>query len=166
MEQGLSPADIDYVQLNTATSQVTRVGDSPYHGDYAMNVPLYLSSDEGLVFTSSGTYFRTSTLNYAGRLAGVNALTGFSHSAANSEALALVATAGVRPAPGTFPAAYKRFTGELLFPDTDLALPLIGGAQSYGRKIYHSANGSHVVLVQTGSAAMDGTGAAYHVIVR
>ncbi|QJW84035.1 hypothetical protein HK414_09195 [Ramlibacter terrae] len=39
--QGLSPTDISYFTFNPATSQVTRSGDSPYHGDYAMYPPLY-----------------------------------------------------------------------------------------------------------------------------
>ncbi|QJW84036.1 hypothetical protein HK414_09200 [Ramlibacter terrae] len=111
------------------------------------------------MFTGYGTYFKTSDLSYAGRLDGVSWMEGFSHSAARQEALAL------QPA-SSLPSVYKRFTGPFLFPDTDLALPLVDGRQSYGSRIFHSANGSHVVLVQTGSAQPNAAGATHHVIVR
>lgn len=35
-------------------------------GDYAMGAPLFLSANEELLFTTTGTYFRTDTLRYAG----------------------------------------------------------------------------------------------------
>lgn len=159
MEQGLSPSDIDYFSFNPATYQVTNMGDSPYHGDYSMTAPLFLTDNQDLVFTAYGNFFRTDTLAYAGRLAGVTQMRGFSHSSLAEEALVLQGGS-------SYPASYKRFTGSLMLPDADLALPLVNGAQSYGIKIFHSAAGAHVVLVQTGSDAPRGTGAQYHVITR
>jgi len=41
---------------------------SPYWGDYAMGAPFWLSADQTLLFTSAGSYFRTSDLTYAGTL--------------------------------------------------------------------------------------------------
>jgi hypothetical protein len=160
---GSSPADISYFGFDPSTSQVTGDGDSPYHGHYNINVPLYLSSDESSVFTAVGTYFSTESLRYLGQLNGVTFMHSFSHSSSQQEALALQRTVSTA---GAYPASYLRFTGPFLLPDTDLALPQINGAQSYGIKIFHSANGSHVVLVQTGSAQSDAMGVTYHVIVR
>lgn len=165
--QGLSPSDITYFAYDPGTSQVTTAGDSPYHGDYPVGMTLYLSGDQGLVFTSYGNFFNTGDLRYAGQLSGVTSIQSFSHSASAAEALVLPAGyTGSWPYVLNYPSSYKRFAGSLLFPDTDLALPLIGGAQSYGIGIFHSGSGKHVVLVQTVTDQQLGAGATYHVIVR
>jgi hypothetical protein len=170
ISEGLSPSDISFFSIDPASGLVTASGDSPYHGDYQMASPLYLSSDDKLLFTVYGNWFRTDTLRYGGQLSGITrTMLGFSHSAAAQEALALPgmpSSATAYPYPPDLPSAYKRYTGALLLPQQDLALPTINGAQAYGRKIFHSANGSHVVLVQTGSARADGVGASYFVIAR
>lgn len=170
IEEGLSPTDIQFFTIDPTTKLADRAGDSPYHGDYPMGTPMYLSDDEGLIFTVDGTYFRTDSLQYAGVLAGIDrSILGFSHRAATQEALALAgqpSTANDYPFPPDLPAAYKRYTGSLLQADADLQLPTINGAQSYGRKIFHSSNGAHVVLVQTGTTKSDGVGASFFVIVR
>ena len=164
---GLSPSDISYFTFDRDTSQVTGSGESPYHGDYGINAPLYLSGDQGLVFTWYGTFFNTSDLRYAGQLVGASAMQSFSHSSAQAEALVLQSLgSSTWPYTGSYPPSYKRFTGSLLLPDTDLPLPLIGGSQSYGIKIFHSGSGAHVVLVQTGTDQELGAGANYYVIVR
>jgi hypothetical protein len=168
MSQGLSPADISYFSYASDTNLVTGAGESPYHGDYYMNTPLFLSGDQSLLFTASGTYFDTSTLRYAGQLVGVTSMLGFSHSSAAEEALVLQGTSGSPYYPYTpnYPSSYMRFTGPLLFQDTDLALPTINGAQSYGLQIFHSAGGSHVMVVQTGSNEPMSSLARYYVVAR
>jgi hypothetical protein len=57
-------------------------------------------------------------------------------------------------------------TGALLLPDTAIGLPIIGGSQSYGKAVFHSANDNHVALVQTGSATSDAVGLKYFVVTR
>ncbi|WP_157268650.1 PKD domain-containing protein [Azohydromonas aeria] len=168
MPQGSSPSDINYFSFVPATHLVTTTGDSPYHGDYDMQTPLYLAGDQSLVFTSAGTYFDAATLRYAGRLTGVTSMLGFSHSSAAEEALVLQFTPGsdVYPYTPSYPAAYMRFTGPLLFQDADLALPLINEQQSYGLRIFHSAGGAHVMVVQTGSNVPLSSLARYYVAVR
>ena len=74
---GLSPSDISYFTFDRDSSQVTASGDSPYHGDFPMTSPLYLSGDQGLVFTAFGNYFNTGDLRYAGQLIGVSTMQGF-----------------------------------------------------------------------------------------
>jgi hypothetical protein len=130
---------------------------------------MFLAGDESLLFTRFGTYFRTSDLVYAGQLQGFSVMHGMSHSASRQEALVLQgmpSSSNQYPYPPDYPAAYKRYSGPLLFPDADLPLPKLNGAQAYGMKIFHSGNGSHVVLVQTGSSAQDAAGVSYFVIVR
>ncbi|HEX6363283.1 MAG TPA: hypothetical protein VFZ93_10025, partial [Albitalea sp.] len=167
--QGLSPSDISHFTFDPATYQVLAAGDSPYHGDYPISAPLYLTGNQDLLFTANGRFFRTDTLRYAGALSGVTHMLGFSHSASAEEALVLQggpSRSNTWPFPPSYPAAYKRFTGSLLLPAADVALPLIAGAQSYGLRVFHSAAGRHVVLVQTGSDEPLAAGVQYHVMAR
>lgn len=164
---GLSPSDISYFTVDAKTNEVLTTGDSPYHGDYAMYSPLYLSESEDLVFTAAGNYFQTAGLKYAGRLSMTGQLTSMSQSAAMDETLAIATTGGSYPDyAATYPSVYKRYTGALFLPAADLALPLVGGKQSYGIGIYHSADGHHIALVQTGSALQNATGIQYYVTYR
>ena len=165
MEFGLSPADIHFFSINPVTGAVSGSGDSPYHGDYNMSTPLFLSSNEDLLFTSSGTYFHTDTLKYAGKFTLTGAVLSMSH--ASDELILLQAGYGSYPGyERTYEASYQRFVGALFLPDTAITLPVISGAQSYGIGLFHSANGNHVALVQTGSAAQNATGAKYYVTTR
>lgn len=169
ISNGLSPADISYFTLDPATGAINKAGDSPYHGDYAMGAPFFLSSDENLLFTSSGNYFKTDTLQYAGKLSMTGFLQSMSHSASANEAIVLSASydqSGYYPYPVVYQPSYHRFTGPLLFPDADIALPTIGGQQSYGISIFHSGNDNHVVLVQTGSSNPTAAGLKYYLITR
>jgi hypothetical protein len=167
---GLSPTDITYFSYSPETNLITDSGDSPYHGDYVLATPLFLSGDQSLLFTSSGNYFDTGTLRYRGQLAGVTNMLGFSHSSLAEEALVLngVSSSPYYPYTPNYPSTYVRFTGPLLSQDldTDLELPTINGAQSYGMQIFHSAGGSHVMVVQTGSNEPMSNLARYYVVAR
>lgn len=164
---GLSPVDISYFTVDPKTSKVLSSGDSPYHGDYPMYLPLYLSETEDLLFTAAGNYFQTDTLKYAGRFTMSGQLASLSHSASMDETLLIATTSGGYPDyAATYPAVYKRYTGALFLPAADLSLPAIGGDQSYGIGIYHSADGHHVALVQTGAATQNAAGVKYYLIYR
>jgi hypothetical protein len=167
MTNGLSPLDISYFTVDPKTNKLLTSGDSPYHGDFSMQAPLFLSETEDLLFTAAGTYFQTSTLKYAGRFTFTGQLASMSHSIAMDEALVIATTGGSYPTYlVTYPSAYKRYTGALLLPAADLVLPLIGGQQSYGIGIYHSADGHHIALVQTGSAEQNASGIQYFLTYR
>jgi len=111
------------------------------------------------LFTSAGTYFNSETLRYAGRLADTNYILSMTQSTAADEALVLEQTS-------SYPSSYKRFYGALFLEDSDIPLPQIGGQQSYGIAVFHSANDDHVLLVQTGSDVPLSNAAQYHVIYR
>ena len=66
----------------------------------------------------------------------------------------------------TYQASYQRLVGALFLPDTAISLPVVDAARSDGINIFHSANGSHVALVQTGSATQNATGVKYYVTTR
>ena len=167
ISNGLSPADIRYFTIDPVSGAVLTTGDTPYHGDYSMSSPFYLSGNEDYLFTSSATFFRTDTLQYAGRLALSGFMQSMSHSASADEAITLSnAYSGNYPYTINYPSSYQRFTGALFLPDADVALPLVGGLQSYGIAIFHSANDNHVALVQTGSATANGTGIKYYLVTR
>lgn len=164
---GLSPADISYFSFDPSNYHVQNAGDSPYHGDYLLGSEFYLSENQDLLFTSSGTYFNTETLRYAGTLFGSGSVLHMTHSSAADEALVLQRTVtGSFPHTSVYQAFYRRFWGALFYEDANIPLPLVDGEQSYGLKIFHSANDDHVVLVQTGSAEELAPQAEYHVIVR
>ncbi|MES2259620.1 MAG: Ig-like domain-containing protein [Pseudomonadota bacterium] len=166
VSSGLSPVDISYFTVNPDSNAVLQLGDSPYHGDYDIGAPLFLSNKEDIVFTAVGTYFSTDTLRYVGRLALSGSLASLSQS--NSlETLAIAVTTGGYPDyAATYPVSYKRYTGELMLYAGDLPLPAIGGLPSYGRGIFHSAGGSHVALVQTGSALQNAAALKFYLIYR
>jgi hypothetical protein len=161
-------SEVRYFDLDPATGKVTKSGTSPYVGSYIYGAPMFLTENEDLLFTSVGTIVRTDTFQYVGKLSiATGTLTSLSHASASEETLALVS------APGTWPdyrpiyaANYKRYVGGLFTPDTDLALPLVGGLQSYGIGIFHSSSGKHIALVQTGSATQFGAGVSYYVLTR
>ncbi|WP_129649561.1 PKD domain-containing protein [Peristeroidobacter agariperforans] len=166
MAYGISPADISYFTINPSTHAVVTSGDSPYHGDWPLGSTFFLSGNQDVLFTSAGTYFSTETLSYLGTLGG--GLLSMSHSSVADEAVVVVSTGstGSYPYLPKYAAHYKRYYGSLLLPEADLPLPTIGGQQSYGIQIFHSANDKHVVLVQTGSDTALADGVQYHVINR
>ena len=166
---GLSPSEIYDITLDPATGNDTASGQAPYWGDYAMFAPFWLSGDQSLLFTAAGTYFATSNLTYIGTFNIGGAVQSMSHSSTLQEAVVLPAISGspyYYASPTQYPASYKRFTGSLLFPAADVPLPLVGGMQSYGIDIFHDSAGKHVMVVQTGTSQVDGSGALYFLIVR
>jgi hypothetical protein len=69
---GLSPSDIENYEI--AGSTVTRLGDSPYHGDYPMCGNLWFDEDGAKIYTACGRAFHASTvrdqdMRYAGTMA-------------------------------------------------------------------------------------------------
>ena len=113
ISNGLSPADISFFTLDPATGAINQAGDSPYHGDYAMGAPFFLSSDENLLFTASGNYFRTDTLQYAGKFSMTGFLQSMSQSVSANEAIVLSASydqSGNYPYPVVYEPSYHRFT--------------------------------------------------------
>lgn len=155
MSQGLSAADISYFTINPATNGVIAMGDSPYHGDYSMSTPLFLSENEDILFTASGNYFYTSTLRYAGTFS--QRVRSLSNSTAKDETLLIKHETD-------YPKSYQRYSGALFFADRSYDFPLIEGKQSYGIKIFHSAAGAPVALVQTGSAKSSSVGLKYYAL--
>lgn len=167
MSQGLSPADISFFTIDPATNDVIGAGDSPYHGDYSMSTPLYLSETQDLLFTSTGNIFNTSNLRYAGALTipGGEAIISLSNSASKDETLVLSGTSEWYPTRvTTLPSKYQIYQSALFFPAGTADLPVIDGKQTYGMKIWHSATGRRIVLVQQGSALAQSTAVKYFVL--
>jgi hypothetical protein len=157
---------ITYMDIDAASGKISRTGGSPY-SNVAIGTQLFLSETEDLVFNNAGTYYRTDTLAYAGKLAYTGTMTSLSNSSAAEETVMMTSSQGGWPDYATtYAASYKRFMGALFLADTDLALPTIGGAQSYGVNIFHSASGKHVALVQTGTSTKFGAGVSYYVLTR
>lgn len=166
LSEGLSPTDVRVTTVDPATALLVATTDSPYHGDYSMANPMWLSVDETLLFTGSGNYFRTSDLRYAGTL-GVN-VQSVSQAASTDELLAAQGASSYVYPGGyqvQYAAALKRYTGSLLFPAADLSLPKLLGEQAYGIGVFHRADDRRVVLVQTGSNLSQSVDARYYLIM-
>ncbi|ANH68782.1 PKD domain-containing protein [Mitsuaria sp. 7] len=168
MAQGLSPADISFFTIDPATHQFSGSGDSPYHGTYAMQAPLFLTDAEDVLFTVFGTFFSTQDLTYRGKLVGLTReVRSLSNKASAEETLVVEGPGQYFPySSQTLLPSYKRYTSSLMLPQADLSLPTIGGQQSYGLQVFHSSTGRHVLLVQTGSATRQDPAAQYHVFTR
>lgn len=159
-----SSSSINYIDINATTGKVGN-NSSAYSYDYING--LYLSENEDLLFTSTGSYFRTDTMQSAGKLSYTGFMQSLSHSSQMEETLIMSSTEGYYPSYNrVYQSSYKRYVGALFLPDTDLTLPLIAGEQSYGMQIYHSATGKQIALVQTVSNQQNGSGAKYYVIAR
>jgi hypothetical protein len=166
MAYGLSASDISWFSYNLANNHVLTSGDSPYHGDFALGAEFYLSGNQDLLFTSAGTYFNAETLRYA-RTLSTGYILHMTHSSTADEALVLQPGVGSSyPYPRIYQPYYRRFSGALFYEDANIPLTTVNGGQSYGLKIFHSANDDHVILAQTGSDADLAPGVQYHLIVR
>lgn len=166
MSQGLSPSDIDYFTIDPATNHITETGESPYHGDYPMNTPFFLSEYQDLLFTSNGNIFNTSNLRYAGVLAMPpgESIISLSNSTTKGETLVLGAKHEWYPASTTLSSRYHVFNSALFFAGGSVELPRIAGKQTYGMRIWHSPRGRRIVLVQHGSALQQAAGVKYFVL--
>ncbi|QYF95378.1 PKD domain-containing protein [Massilia sp. PAMC28688] len=156
---------ITSLEIDGATGKVGAATNSGYL--YETTGQLYMTDNEDILFTSSGTMYRADTLKSAGKLTFTGLVQSLSHSSSNDETLIMPYTFDYYNANGrTYSSSIHRYVGGLFVADTNLALPAINGQQSYGIQIHHSAAGRHVALVQTMSANQNGAGLKYYVLVR
>ena len=163
---GLSPQQMFSVALNSGTGQITGTTGSPYWGTYAMNSPFWLSSDETLVFTASGTYFNTSGITYAGTLGLTAPALSIDDDVATGETIVLTGVATQNYGVYNFPSSYLLYSGVTPLPQGSVPLPLIAGVQSYGVALFHDSTGKHVMVLQTGSNQPNVAGVQYFAILR
>ena len=65
LNSGVSPTDINYVDVDADMGTLSEEVDSPYHGSYSLPNPLRLTPDEQFVVVGNGNYFTVETLEYA-----------------------------------------------------------------------------------------------------
>ena len=65
-QDGFSPNDLLYEDINQATGLITASGDSPYHGDYSIQAPIVVSDDGRLVLLGSGDLYDAESLTWEG----------------------------------------------------------------------------------------------------
>jgi hypothetical protein len=159
---GLSPSDIERYSITGGTAAV--VGNSPYHGDYAMCGNLWLQEDGARIYTRCGNVFRASDtaqdMTYAGSLALTPTgaygswIRWLSHSLERAEIAVLDEPSGCNSQTG------QRCTSHLALYDAnyyalaaryELAPVAVEAAgQSYpqhGRFIFHSSDGATRYLI-------------------
>jgi hypothetical protein len=165
LSEGLSPSQIYWTGVTPSTGAFTGSnGQSPYWGDYAMVNPMWLSSDNGLLITSAGTYYNTSTLSYGGTLG--SAMLSVSHSSSAAELLGLASNSTYASGATQYPGVIKRYTGSLLIAQTDVPMPLLSGQQAYGIAVFHDVSDKRVMVAQTGSNLIQASGVQYFVLLR
>lgn len=146
------------------------------YGDYNISSPFFLSPKEDILFTGNGTYFNADTLQYMGRFTfgsssssgSSNSMQSMTYSPTKAEVL-LMESSFDYAYPGydtVYQDSYKKYSGELLFPAGSVSLPVIGGEQSYGIGIFHTAAGDPVALVQTGGAQKTTARPKYYLVYR
>lgn len=64
----VGPNDLLYEVIDQATGQITEAGETPYHGDYDVQVPIRLSSAGQYILVGSGNIFNRTGLTWAGAL--------------------------------------------------------------------------------------------------
>lgn len=164
---GDSYSSLSWTGVNTGNGSFTGATGQPPSsstGDYSMLNPLWLSTDESMLFNARGNYFKASDLQYVGTL-GSNVLS-VSHSTTAAEAVAVANNGTYGGSATQYPEVLKRFTGSLLFPAGDIRLPMIGGSQAYGLAVFHASDDKRVTVVQTGSNEVQASGVQYFLIVR
>lgn len=155
-----------------ANNMVSALTSSGYRYDFPSPQPFFLNTGEDLLFAGNGNFFRTATLKYAGKLVLTNpAILSLSQSDTADEAVVMTYSNGTYDYntgiySKTYEAGYHRFTSSLYYAAADIALPVIGAAQSYGVGIYHSANSNQVALVQTGGSGSADIGLSYFLVTR
>ena len=165
LSEGLSPSQVYWTGVNVSTGSFTGSnGQAPYWGDYSMFNPMWLASDDSLLFTASGNYFRTADLSYAGTFG--SPMISVSHSSTAAEAVGFASNSPPWGAPTQYPDVLKRFTGSLLFAAPDIHLPFIAGQQVYGLSVFHASDDKRVMVVQAGSSQPQASGLQYFVVIR
>ena len=69
---GISPNDIHYAEIDQITGMVTSSGESPYHGDYSIRLPIVISNDGNLVLLGSGDLYDADDLTWQGSVGELN----------------------------------------------------------------------------------------------
>lgn len=151
---------------NVASAPVSTGYRKPYSP-----LNFFLNQSEDLLFTRNGNFFHADTLEYVGTLTlNLHFIGSFSQSNSADETILLLYGAIYDPATRSYPPlyepSYQRFTGSKYDVAADIDLPVIGGLQTYGIGIYHSANSRRVALVQAGSDVSYETGLAYYLVAR
>ena len=61
---GIRPNDLHYEGIDPDTGRIIETGDSPYHGDYTIKLPILISPDDLSVLLGSGDIYNAQTLNW------------------------------------------------------------------------------------------------------
>ena len=152
---GTSPNDIE--KWNIPTGPVTGGGDSPYHGDFCIYGPVWISPDGSRIYTGCGTVFRASTdpkldMYYLSSIPGVNQIAGFTESV-SLRRIALLRrrvsfSSGNQPDEAVvqvFDSAYLQPAGQFTLEGFEV------GNRTYapvGRAVYFTADSTELIVVK------------------
>ncbi len=162
---GSYPNDLRFLKINPINNLYTYIGDSPYHGDYPLGLPIGLSEDQSIIYTSSGTSFSTVDLTYKGTLPGIENSISLSNRSDINETLVVVPKSSNYPTI-LLPNSVARFIGATFNQVEDLKLPSVNGQQAFALQVFHSQNGKPIILAQTTSNVYHADNAKYFIIIK
>jgi uncharacterized protein (TIGR03437 family) len=148
---GTSPNDVE--EYDISTGPITRQFDSPYHGDYCIYGPVWISPDGARVYTGCGTIFRASKdpsldMYYLSTLP--SSIQAFTESAAQQK-LALIPTAAGSTATVTTDNVVRLFDSVYLKPLAQFTIPpfvVLGTSfAAHGKWVFYNANSTELIVL-------------------
>ena len=121
-DRNISPSDMYKFSVGSGTAAL--LYDSPYHGDYAIGVDLWVSDDGARIFAYSGDVFRSSTTQnqdmiYNGHLNGLSAARWIEHSTQAGRIFAIAGDTYI----GEAPSEIRTYRADFLASLASIPLP-------------------------------------------
>lgn len=163
----ISPRDLISITLDKSSTNAISTKDSPYHGDYPIGGKLFFDQKHEYVYTSEGTYFYTANLNYGGRIKMLQDtfIISLIQDKSVSDLRVLPAVYGTwEQELYSYIPGYLKYSGYGYGVVTPYNLPEINGFQSYGIKLFQTADNKTLALVQIGSSLPYAANLKYYIL--
>lgn len=164
---GVSPRDLISIDLDKTSTNAISTKDSPYHGDYPIGGKLFFDQKHEYVYSSEGTYFYAANLNYGGRIKMLQDtfIISLIQDKSVNDLRVLPAVYGTwEQELYSYVPGYLKYSGYGYGIVTPLNLPKINGVQSYGIKLFQTADNKTLALVQIGSSLPYAANLKYYIL--
>ena len=158
-DRGLSPSDFEKWDVSTFPS--TSLGDSPYHGDYAISGDIWISETGDRLLVAGGNTFRSSSdpildMTYSGRISDDIFPDWADHSSERNEWVIANSESAGHPTLNQVLVYYDdAFFNHLRYTTTDPIPTAIEAVTSTPHKVFFNDDGSAVIVVLEGIGITD-----------
>lgn len=154
---GLSPSD--FQKWDATTFPAVGLGDSPYHGDYAINGNIWISETGNKLLVSGANAFHSSSnpaldMTYAGRLSDTIGVVWADHSEETGE-WALTTSPSSDPLDGKIIFYEGQFLNRSYTLPVETIPSTVGGIPASATKVFQSDDGSEVIVLLEGATGTD-----------